>query len=226
MARPPVVIYGAGGHGRVIADIVEWQARNAIAGFVDDQQDLWGKMIFGCRRVLGGFEVLANGYQRGCEVIIAVGDNVMRRQLSCRISKLGYRFAIAIHPSCQIGRGVEIGLGTVVMANAVINTGTNIGAHVIINTGATVDHDCIIEDFVHIAPGAHLGGGVFVGQGSLVGIGASVIERIQVGKHTVIGAGAAVTRDIPHAVTAVGIPARVVKRKHRREGLLAVLRSA
>ena len=210
MGSHPVVIYGAGGHGKVTADIVEQNRENLILGFVDDREDLWDMVFFGYR-VLGGIEVLVRHETKGCNVILAVGDNALRRQLSQRIGELGYSFATAIHPSCRIGRDVEIGPGSVAMANVVINPSAKIGSHVIVNTAATVDHDCIIGDFSHISPGVHLAGNVVVEEGAHIGIGACAIPGIRIGQGSIIGAGAAVIHDVPAGVIATGIPATVAK---------------
>jgi acetyltransferase EpsM len=210
MGLQPVIIYGAGGHGKVIADIIEQGRENRILGFVDDREDLWDVSFFGYR-VLGGIEVLAHHEATGCDVILAVGDNALRQKLSQRIGELGYSFATAIHPSCRIGRDVEIGPGTVAMANVVINPSVKIGTHVILNTAATVDHDCTIGDFSHISPGAHLAGNVVVEEGAHIGIGACAIPGVRIGQRSIIGAGAVVIHDVPADVVAAGVPATIAQ---------------
>ena len=202
-----VVIYGAGGHGRVIADVLERRSGSyRIVGFVDDQSELTGTLVAGYE-VLGSIQDLRARADGQWHLIVAIGGNETRQRLGDELTAAGVQFATAVHPSAQIGRDVTIGPGTVVMANAVINPGARIGAHVIVNTAATVDHDCVIGDFVHISPGAHLAGNVAVGRGSLVGVGASVVPGARVGSWTVVGAGAAVIQDLPDFVCAVGIPA-------------------
>lgn len=146
------------------------------------------------------------------ERVAAIGDNQARRRLWEKLKKLGYELACAIHPSAQIAGDVSIGPGTVIMANTAINSGTEVGVNAIINTGATIDHDCVIEDYVHISPGAHLGGNVRTGELAHIGIGVSVIQGIKIGESAIIGAGAAVIDDIPDNVTAMGVPARVIRR--------------
>lgn len=207
-----LLIYGAGGHGKVVLDIVEQEDRYNIAGFIDDNPAKQGKNFCGYP-VLGDFNFL-NKTARNYQLILAVGDKRTRSRLWSRLKKLGYKLASAVHPSAQVGRDVSIGPGSVLMANTVVNPGTKVGVNVIINTGATIDHDCLIQDYVNIAPGAHLAGNVQVGEFSHIGIGASVIQGIKIGKNTIIGAGAAVIRDIPSDVIAVGVPAEVIKR-HR-----------
>jgi len=207
-----VTIYGAGGHGRVVADIVARSSTGRVIGYLDDRPELFQRSILG-HAVLGGWEALASTWRRDSSLIIAIGDNDRRAELVARALAAGYRFATAIDPSAQIGADVMIGPGTVVMPNAVINTGARIGAHVIVNTSASVDHDSRVGDYSHISPGAHLGGGVIVGSRSHVGIGASVIPGVRIGDRTIVGAGAAVIRDVPSDVVAVGNPAAVIKRR-------------
>lgn len=209
-----VLIYGASGHGKVIIDLVEREGRYKIVGLIDDNPSIRGQEFFGYP-VLGGFKLLNERAYHVCQLILAVGDNRARKGLWEKIRPLGYRLASAIHPSAQIARDVSLGSGTVVMAGAVINSGTRIGENAIINTGATVDHDCVIGDYAHISPGAHLAGNVHVCELTHIGIGASIIQGVRIGRNAIIGAGAAVIDDIPDNVTAVGVPARVIKRHDR-----------
>jgi sugar O-acyltransferase (sialic acid O-acetyltransferase NeuD family) len=200
-SMPPRVTYliGAGGHAKVIADILIASGRPPTA-FLDDAPTQ--NRILGIT-VIKGLELP----QPDSAVIVAVGDNATRQRLAHRYST----FDIAIHPSAVVSRDAEIGPGTVVMAGAVINTGARVGSHCIINTGSIIDHDCLISDFAHIAPGAKLGGNVRVGVGSMVGLGANVIHGRCVGDHTIVGAGSTVVRDVPPRVVAIGSPARAVR---------------
>jgi sugar O-acyltransferase (sialic acid O-acetyltransferase NeuD family) len=200
-SMPPRVTYliGAGGHAKVIADILIASGRPPTA-FLDDTPTQ--NRILGIT-VIKGLELP----QPDSAVIVAVGDNATRQRLAHRYST----FDIAIHPSAVVSRDAEIGPGTVVMAGAVINTGARVGSHCIINTGSIIDHDCLISDFAHIAPGAKLGGNVRVGVGSMVGLGANVIHGRCVGDHTIVGAGSTVVRDVPPRVVAIGSPARAVR---------------
>ena len=210
MAHQRVLIYGAGGHGKVVLDILERIAEYEIVGWVDDAPTRSGSRFCGYP-ILGSLEVLL---ERGVQeqVVVAIGDNKTREDLVRRLESEGWEFATAIHPSASIARDVTLDSGTVVMANVAVNSGTVVGRHVILNTGATVDHDCAIGDFAQISPGVHLGGSVTVGSQANVGIGASVIPGIAIGTGSVIGAGAAVVCDIPSYVIATGVPARVIKR--------------
>ncbi|MBI4219100.1 MAG: acetyltransferase [Chloroflexi bacterium] len=201
------MIYGASGHGKVVADIAAKVFGNGhVRGFLDDRPELAGREV-------GGFEVLGRGedalkdWPAGVELVLAIGSNRTRQKLATAARKAGCGFATLVHPSAQVGRDVVIGPGSVVMANAVINSGARVGDHVIVNTGATVDHDCIVEDFAHISPGVNLAGSVWVGQGAHVGIGACAIPCVRIGAWSVVGAGATVISDIPEGVIVVGTPA-------------------
>lgn len=192
-------LIGAGGHAKVIADILIACGRPPVA-FLDDAPP--HNYVLGIPVIQG--LVLA---EPGSAVIVAVGDNDTRMRLARRYTV----FDVAVHPSATVSRDAEIGPGSVVMAGAVINAGARVGAHCIINTNATVDHDCLISDFAHVAPGATLGGNVQVGIGSMVGLGASVSHGRIIGEYTIVGAGSTVVRDLPERVVAVGSPARILR---------------
>lgn len=192
-----MILYGASGHGKVIADILRCHGvpQEHIVFWDDNPQAR-----------IKGYVVQAPGeVPQDKQVIISVGVNQIRSKIA---HSLKAQFAKAIHPSAIIASDVVIGEGTVVMAGAVINSGTRIGKHVIINTGAIIDHDCEIGDFVHVSPNAALAGHVTMDAYSWLGIGASVIQGMTIGEGAIIGAGAAVISDIPAQATAVGVPAR------------------
>jgi sugar O-acyltransferase (sialic acid O-acetyltransferase NeuD family) len=212
----PVLIYGAGGHAKVVVDILERQKKYQIVGLLDDRPEKWDQLL-ASYRIIGGIDALQSAEWRSCKLILAVGDNKARMRLAHRLEGLTFQFATAIHPSAQIARDVTIHDGTVIMANAAVNSGTVLGSHVIVNTGSSVDHDCTIEDFAHIAPGAHVAGEVFVGSGTQVSIGASVIPSVHIGQWTIVGAGATVIGDLPDNVTAVGVPAAPIRIHSRVE---------
>lgn len=213
----PVVIYGASGHGKVIADIIE-KSGGTVTAFVDDDSALWGKPFFGAPLWDGMKELLAQHKKSVGEfsVIVAIGKNDVRQTVSEKLKAAGVVFARAIHPSAQIGKEVKIGEGTVIMAGGIINPGSRVGSHCIINTAATVDHDCIISDYVHLSPGAHLGGTVQIGRDSWVGVGASIINNISIGDRVIIGAGAVVIRDVEDCCVVVGNPATLLKKSIKK----------
>ena len=145
--------------------------------------------------------------------IVAIGDNHRRLEIVERIQKLvkSFEFVTVIHPSAVVAKSVTLGAGTVVMAGAVINPGTKVGHHCIINTRASIDHDNQIEDFVSLGPGAITGGCVKIGRGTAIALGAKIIDGINIGAQTVIGAGATVLADAQDLVVAYGTPARVIR---------------
>jgi UDP-perosamine 4-acetyltransferase len=209
--RSRLIIYGASGHGKVVADLIAQLPQWTLAGWIDDQPELKGRSIFGFP-VLGNRAALGGLHRKGIRhAIVAIGDNAQRAAKASILREAGFRLATVVHPTAVVAESVRLGLDTVVMAGAVINAETIIGDHVIINTGSTVDHDCRIGDGVHIAPGAHLAGGVTVGEGALVGIGSCVIPGRSIGERAVVGAGAVVLSDIPAESVCVGTPARAIK---------------
>jgi sugar O-acyltransferase (sialic acid O-acetyltransferase NeuD family) len=207
-----LLIYGASGHAKVIIDIVERLGIYQIIGLLDDDPVQRGREFFGYR-VLGGTEILV-AHDR-CAVVIAIGNNAVRKQLQEQAQALEYALVTAIHPSAQLARDVLVGPGAVIMAQVAINSGTRVGAGAIVNTGATVDHDCRIGEFAHISPGVHLAGNVTVGPLTHVGIGACARPGVHIGADSIVGAGAAVIQDVPDRVVAMGVPARVVKSREK-----------
>jgi acetyltransferase EpsM len=180
----------------------------SVMGFLDDDPALIDSQIMGLP-ILGKTErVFELDFDAA---IVGLGDNGLRRVFYERLRARGVPLTNAIHPTAVIAKDVQLGSGLAVAANVVVNPGSRIGDNVILNTACTVDHDCIIEEHVHIAPGAHLCGGVRVGRGTLIGVGACVIPYKTIGAEVIVGGGAVVTKDLPDRVTAVGNPARIIK---------------
>ncbi|MCB0164900.1 MAG: acetyltransferase [Anaerolineae bacterium] len=207
-----VIIIGAGGHGQVVADILQAvvkSGRSSIRpiGYLDDQPAIPPSARLGLP-VLGPVARLSHYDHQG--VIVAIGHNATRSRLIQQLCEQGEQLISAIHPTAIVGGEVIIEAGTVVCAGAIINPGSHIGRGVILNTGCTVDHHNRIGAYVHIAPGVHLGGDVTVGEGTLVGIGATVMPQSQVGVWSIVGAGAVVTTPVADRCTVVGVPARPI----------------
>lgn len=208
-----VLLFGAGGHGKVVLDILlvsGWE----VVGVIDDNRTLAGTAFCGIP-VLGTSGRLADLRKMVSHAIVSIGNNAVRVDKGTFLRSLGFELATAVHPMAVISSRAALGPGTVVMGGVVVNADTRVGPCAILNTGATVDHDCELAEGVHIAPGAHLAGGVRVGALAHIGIGASVIENVTIGPKAIVGAGAAVVEDVPEAAIVVGVPARVVKPSRR-----------
>ena len=202
--KEKLFIIGASGHGKVVADIaVKMNQWNQIE-FLDDDEALTTSLGL---KVIGKSKDAFN-YIEDADIFVAIGDSRIRQMLLCKLQEAGASIPVLIHKSAVIGEQVEIGDGTVVMAGVVINCCTKIGTGCIVNTSSHVGHDNMIEDYVHIAPGAGLAGTVKVGSGSWIGIGSVIINNIQIAGECKIGAGAVVVRDITEAGTYVGVPAK------------------
>ncbi|TAN52534.1 MAG: acetyltransferase [Methylococcaceae bacterium] len=207
-----MALFGAGGHAKVVIDLVEKQQQLPIAFLADDDAKLWGQPFYGYP-VIGGKSALLSQWRDhpAFTCLVTVGSNPIRARLAAWLQSEGIAVAAACaHPSAQVARGVVIDQGTVLMALTAINADSVIGRHVIVNTGASVDHDCVIGDAVHLAPGVRLCGGVTVGECTLIGVGAVVLPNIRIGSNVTVGAGATVIENVPDGATVVGTPARRV----------------
>lgn len=211
-----VLIVGAGGHAQVVADIVlAMRAAGEdidVAGYVDDAPQRHGLQLLS-RPVLGAISESDGIDHDG--LIIAIGNNRVRRELFLRFQEKGERLVVARHPRATLAPEVAVGPGTMICAGAVVNTGAIIGPNVILNTGCTVDHHNRIGAHTHIAPGAHLGGDVTVGEETLVGIGAVVLPQTTIGDRVIVGAGAVVRRTVNDDITVAGVPARPIRAKNQ-----------
>ena len=203
MAINKKYIFGASGHGKVVADSVKSEDEIVVAFFDDAPKT-------------GNWNTIpihhANSLPKASktnEIVIAIGNNKIRKEISSRI--IGFNFFVVKHKTAVIASKVSIEEGTVVMANVVINSDANIGKHCIINTSAVIEHDCKIGDYVHVSPKAVLGGNVTVGEGTHIGIGAIIIPETSIGKWVTIGAGAVVIRDVPDYAIVVGNPGKIIK---------------
>jgi len=205
-------IYGAAGHGRVILDLARSLGTFSRIFFLDEDSSIHGREILGTK-VLGPLSLLPGPENEGVSVALGVGmDNPRRLELAEELVLRGHRLPALVHPRACVSPMAVLGPGALVMAMAVVGPGSRVGKACIVNTAAVVDHDCRVEDGVHLAPKASLCGGVSVGRLSLIGAGATVIQSVSIGPRCVIGAGAVVVADILPGVTAVGVPARTLKR--------------
>lgn len=202
-----LLIIGASGHGKVVADIAlkmnKWQS----IAFLDDDESIKSSMGIEVVGKSGDAFIHINEY----DIFVAIGNNTSREKIMTRLETEGANIPTLIHPTAVIGEDVDVEFGTVVMAGVVINCCTSIGRGCIINTGATVDHDNTIEDFVHISPGAHLAGTVKVGKCTWLGIGSLVSNNVNIASYCKIGAGGVVIKDITEYGTYAGVPIRKLK---------------
>ena len=185
-----IYIYGASGHGLVVADIARLCGYDEII-FVDDGNNEYAV-----------FESIKENIH--IPIALGIGSNAVRASLFEKVRKSGFEVVSLVHPSAIVSPSSTIGMGTVVMPNVVVNAKANIGDGVILNTGSIIEHECIVEDFVHISPNAALAGGVKIGKLTHIGIGSSVIQGIIIGKQSIIGAGSVVVKNIDDFKKAYG----------------------
>jgi sugar O-acyltransferase (sialic acid O-acetyltransferase NeuD family) len=206
------LVVGAGGHGRVVLDILRARGEHQPIGFIDSNSELVGRRIDGLK-VLGTLDDLPQlrTKLRIDGAVVAIGDNGVRREFAQRITESGLPLINAIHPSANLAGNATIGTNVVIAAGALVCAHCQIGDSVILNTGCIVDHESMIGTATHVCPGARLAGRVAIESGAFVGIGATVIQNIRVGCESVIGAGAVVIEDVPPLTTVVGVPARPIK---------------
>ncbi len=203
-----IYLYGGGGHGKVVLDIIRAAYGDAaVAGIFDDDPQKRGTEFYGSR-IIGPIDAFDSAIG---QMIIAIGSNTIRRDKAERYKGRAERYATLIHPSVVVAASAVIGAGTVVMPGCAITAGARIGRHCIINTSATVEHDCVVGDYSHIAPGTVLTGAVQIGESTLVGSNSTVVPGIKIGNYCLISAGSVVTRHVPDNAIVRGNPARVIK---------------
>lgn len=211
-----IVIIGAGGHAKVVADIIlkrkeVLKEELNIIGFLDDNFDkIEYREIFNIP-ILGSLDLIEEFKNKDYEYIIAIGNNLIRRKLAKKYSKLNYY--TAIHPTAVIGNMITLDIGTVVMANVVVNSYSKIGKHCILNTSCVIEHDNIIRDYTHISPSATLCGKVRVDTCVWIGGGSRIIQGVSIGENTVVGLGSVVLKNINKNCVVIGNPANILRRK-------------
>ena len=203
-----LLILGAGGHGKVVADAALLSGWDRVA-FLDDRASTLPEVLG--LPVIGELSALLEHAAAADAAVVAIGAAARRLELQEECLRAGLTIATIIHPSASVSRFVTLGPGSVVFAKAAINPGTILGRAGIVNTAASIDHDCRLGDGVHVSPGAHLAGAVIVGDRAWVGIGAVVRQGLEIGHDSIVGAGAAVVASVPPFTTVVGVPARATK---------------
>lgn len=204
-----IVILGAGGHGKVVLDVIQQEGRYEPVAFLDADPARAGQTLADLP-ILGSVNLLPKLRKQDIRgAIVAIGDNRVRRSYAQLVLQAGLELVNAIHPASSVSPTAQVGRNVLLAAGCVLSTEAVIGDSVIINTGALVDHECVVEEGCHICPGAILAGRVRIGAGAFIGMGAKVLPCLSVGEGATIGAGAVVLSDVPPGVTVVGVPGRV-----------------
>ena len=208
---PSIIGIGAGGHCKVVMEIIHRMGTWKIAGLLDANPARKGELFSGVE-ILGTDDLISTLLEQGRQTaFVGIGSTVpssRRQNAFAMLRNLGFELPVLIHPSATVAGDVIIGSATTIMPGAIVNPGARIGECVIINSGSVIEHDCEISAFAHISPGAVLGGSVHVGTGAHVGIGAVVRQGIRIGNHALIGAGAVVIKDVADGSKVMGVPAR------------------
>lgn len=209
----PIVIFGAGGHAKVVADVMRRLGQWHVEGFIDDVQPRRTGELYCDSRVLGGRAVLPPLRERGvASIVLAFGHNAARLALADELAAQGWTFPAIVDPRAAVAADVLVGPGCYVAAGVIIEPGVRLGAQTIVNTGAIVCHDVEIDAGVHVCPRVCIGGHAAIGRGAWVGIGAVVRDRARIGEGALVGAGALVLEEVPDGVVAYGHPARPMRK--------------
>ncbi|MGH8249542.1 MAG: acetyltransferase [Steroidobacteraceae bacterium] len=204
-----LLVVGAGGHGRVVADIAASDPDWTEIAFLDDRIPVGSTS--GAWKVAGTIPELATLSTRFDACVAALGDARLRLEHLGRARAAGYRVPVLMHARAAVSSRARLAEGVVVCAGAIVNIGAVVAGGCIVNSGATVDHDCRLEEGVHVCPGSHLAGNVSIGARSWFGIGAVAKQGIRIGADVTVGAGAVCLENVPDGVTVFGVPAREMR---------------
>jgi len=207
-----VLIIGAGGHGRVVLEILRAGGQYQPVGFIDSAPALTGTKVGGLP-VFGGANLLSKlrQQQKVRHAIVAIGDNRVRPRYAALLREQGFELLNAIHPTASVAKTAILGTNIVIAAQSAVCNEARIGDSCILNTACVIDHECELEEAVHVCPKVALAGRVRAGAASWLGIGSTIIQCLSIGQNATVGAGAVVIRDVPDSATVVGVPARVIK---------------
>ncbi len=208
-----IVGVGAGGHAKILVELIEQTGKYELLGFTDVDQGRWGTRLMGYP-ILGGDDALKELYGKGVRAAfigfgsVSSGGTQLRAKVFHQVTQLRFEMPTLIHPKAAVSPSARIGRGSVVMAGTVVSSDVRIGDNVVIYSGTIIEHDSVIDNHVQLSPGVKIAGGVCIEEGAFIGIGASIIHGLRVGQWTTVGAGAVVLKDLPDNVVAVGVPAR------------------
>jgi len=210
-----VIGLGAGGHAKVVIEILRLTGGYKLVGLLDRRRELWGTQVLGVP-VLGNDTLIHKLYEQEVRHefigVGTVGNTRARRLLYDKACRQGFDIVNATHPEAIVSPSAKFGSGATIMAGAIINSSACLGNNVIVNTGAIIEHDCVIGNHVHIATGARLASTVYVSDGVHIGLGASIRQCIHIGRNVIVGAGAVVVSDVPDNATVAGVPARILRK--------------
>jgi sugar O-acyltransferase (sialic acid O-acetyltransferase NeuD family) len=209
MAGRDIAVFGASGHGKVVADAAQSMGFQ-LRVFIDDAPDRAGTSLWGVPVM--NFEEFLRSRPVG-QVALGVGANASRQAVHARLLDAGVAVSTIVHASAVVAATATVGEGSVLMAGAVVNPDARVGVGCIVNTGAVVEHDCVLGPYAHLSPNAALGGNVWIGERTHLGVGAVAIPGVHVGSDVIVGAGAAIVRDVPDGSKVAGVPARPLQKK-------------
>ena len=218
-----IVIFGASGHGSVVLDCIEQEAKYKVVGFIDSFKKKGTEV--------NGYAVLGSEYDLPLLIekheifggIVAIGDNWIRNLVVDRILKIvpQFNYVGAVHPNAQVGKDVRIGKGSVIMPGVTINANAIIGNHCILNTNSSLDHDGLMNNYSSLAPNVCVGGNFILGRGSAICLGTNIIENITVGEYSVVGAGSLLVGNVSSCLVVYGAPAKIVRKRIPSEPYLS-----